>query len=438
MKTYAGPSNIIRALRNRNFALYTAGSVFSLIGTWMQRVVTGWLTWELTGSGAWLGLIAFADLFPTVIVGLLAGAYADRWDRLRVTKVSQALAMLQAVALFILTAAGLITIKLLFALTLFLGVVAAFNQPARLALVPALVPRSDLTAAVAVNSVVFNLARFIGPAIAGIIIATAGISTAYAANALTFVGFLIALSFVHLSESEQASGATGRLWTDLVAGLRYTTSHFVIATVLILLIAGNVGARPLIELLPGFAAKVFQGDATVLALFTSSVGGGAIIASLWLGGHPGGGGLVRILMASLMLSALAGALFAMTDSLWFAVPLLIAIGFGMASTGVAAQTLIQLSVDSSMRGRVLGIYGLLFRGGPAVGALLMGWASDYVGLQLPIFIGAALVLAVWLWARRRQARMIDGFEGRTSSTASDRPPTAMSGHAPPPQGGTTQ
>ncbi|MGH6924551.1 MAG: MFS transporter, partial [Propylenella sp.] len=230
MNPLSGLQNIVRALKNPSFGIYTAGSAVSLIGTWMQRVVTGWLAWELTGSGAWLGLVVFADLFPTVIVGPIAGAYADRSDRLFVTKVSQTLAMLQAFALFGLTATGLINIWLLFVLTLFLGIVAAFNQPARLALIPALVPRSDLTAAVAVNSVVFNLARFLGPAVAGLVIATVGVPVAYAANALTFVAFLVALAWVRLIEEEALPSKHGTLFADLVAGIRYAGSHVGIAT----------------------------------------------------------------------------------------------------------------------------------------------------------------------------------------------------------------
>jgi MFS family permease len=378
----------------------------------MQRVVTGWLTWELTGSGAWLGLVVFADLFPTVIVGPIAGAYADRSDRLRVTKISQALAMLQAVALFLLTATGLINIGLLLALTLFLGVVAAFNQPARLALIPALVPRSDLTAAVAVNSVVFNLARFIGPAVAGLIIATVGVSVAYAANAATFIAFLVALSKVRLNVSEALPQGRGKLWSDLIAGIRYSASHVGIATVLTLMIAANVGARPLLELLPGFAADVFHSGAAGLALLTSSVGAGAIIAGFWLAGMSGGTSLGRAFLANTLISALAGVLFAMTDNMWLAVPLLVVNGFAMAGMGIAAQTLIQIAVDPGMRGRVLSLHGLIFRGGPALGALIMGTASDLVGLRLPIFLGATVVLAVWIWARLRQSRMTESLGGQ--------------------------
>jgi MFS family permease len=134
---------------------------------WMQRIAIGWLTWQLTGSGLWLGIVAFADFFPVVLIGPIAGAAADRGDRLRVVKTSQTISLVQATVLFLLTASGHMTIGLLVALTAFQGMVVAFNQPARLALVPSLIPPSDLATAVAINSVVFNLARFIGPACGG-------------------------------------------------------------------------------------------------------------------------------------------------------------------------------------------------------------------------------------------------------------------------------
>ena len=412
MTPFSGLGNIVRTLQNPNYRIYTAGNAVSLIGTWMQRVVTGWLTWELTGSGAWLGVMVFADLFPTVLIGPLGGAYADRVDRLRVTQVSQALSMLQAVALFILTATGLIDIWLLLALTLFLGIVTAFNQPARLAIISGLVPPRDLTSAVAVNSVVFNLARFIGPALAGVLIATAGVSLAYAVNALTFIAFQVALARIKLAdEPAQLMPASAGLWRDLAAGLRYTASHLGIGAVLILMLAANVGARPLIELLPGFAAAVFRSGPTGLALLTSSVGVGAIVAGLWLGGRSGREGLSAILLANTLLSAAAAALFAATDAMWLAVPVLVLAGFSMTSMGVSAQTLIQVSVEASMRARVLSIYGLLFRAGPALGALIMGAASERVGLRLPVVCGAGLVTIVWAWGWLRRSRIAKSFEG---------------------------
>ena len=169
---------IVRALKNPNYGTYAAGNSVSLIGTWIQRIAVGWLAWELTGSGAWLGAVAFADLFPAVFIGPFGGAVADRLSRLRIITISQALAMVQAVALFWLTFSGAVTIEWLFALVLVNGFVMGFNQPSRLALVPSLVPREDLSTAVAINAIVFNLARFIGPAVAGLLIVSWGVAAA--------------------------------------------------------------------------------------------------------------------------------------------------------------------------------------------------------------------------------------------------------------------
>jgi len=409
MNHLAGLHNIVRALSNPNFGIYTAGNAVSLVGTWMQRVATGWLAWELTGSGAWLGAVVFADLFPTVLVGPIAGAYADRTDRLRVTKISQTLGMLQAAALFLFTATGAINIELLLILTLFLGVVAAFNQPARLALIPALVPRSDLTTAVAVNSVVFNLARFIGPAAAGVAIVSGGVAVAFLLNAVSFAFFLLALSRIRLEPAE-ARMAKRNLFADLAEGFRYAMSHAGIAPVLLLLIVTSVGVRPVIELMAGFADSVFAAGAQGLAMLTSAIGIGAVVGGVWLAGRAEPEGLTRVVLRATLALVATTLVFAATDALWLGLVAMLVLGFAMVGAGVGTQTLIQLSVDSAMRGRVLSLYGLIFRGAPALGALMMGVASEAVGLRWPLSAGALCVLAAWAWARAREGRIIHALE----------------------------
>src|SRR5690242_12367601 len=183
----AGFANAARALSSRNYRLYASGNFVSLIGTWLQRIAVGWLAWQLTHSGTWLGLVAFADLFPTVIVSPFAGAVADRRDRLGVIVATQVASTAQAALLAVLVWSGWIEIWSLFFLTLLLGVCGAFNQPARLALIPSLVDRSVLASAVAINSISFNLARFIGPAAAGLVIAEGGIALAFVVNAVTYL-----------------------------------------------------------------------------------------------------------------------------------------------------------------------------------------------------------------------------------------------------------
>lgn len=411
MTSTSGFHGILRALRNPNYGIYTAGSSVSLIGTWLQRVATGWLTWELTGSGTWLGIMAFADLFPTVLIGPFAGAAADRLDRLRVTKISQGLAMIQATTLFALTVTGLITIWSLLGLVAFLGIVTAFNQPARLAMIPSLVPRADLPAAIAINSIVFNMARFIGPAVAGVIIVATDVAWAFLVNAVTFTWFLYALSRVRLDSAAEKAVRSGRnLLGDLADGIRYAARHRGIAPILVMLIVVCVGARPVIELLPGFAARVFGSGAAGLATMTSAIGIGAVIGGIWLAGRRDPRGLTRVALFSTLGLALCTGLFAATETMWVAAPALVASGFCMVGAGIGTQTLLQFSVDGAMRGRVMSLYGLIFRGAPALGALIMGAASEAIGLQLPVIVGALLVVAAWTWALARRARMAEALE----------------------------
>jgi MFS family permease len=400
---------IRQALRSRNFAIYTAGNSVSLVGTWLQRTTVGWLAWELTQSGAWLGLIAFADLFPTVVCAPFAGAVADRFDRLRVTRTTQLLMGAQAAALCLLTAAGLIDIWLLFALTGFLGVVSAFNQPARIAMLPQLVERQHVNAAVAVNSIVFNLARFIGPAAAGILILASGTPLAFGVNAITFAFFHWTLSRVRPAPAPPRPAAQATFGADVLEGLRFTAAHGGIAAVFALLTIGAVGCRPIVELLAGFAEEVFSSGPQGLAILTSSISVGAIAAGLAVGVSSQPRVLLATVLQSTLLTALGAALFSATSLFWAAAPAMILLGYGLSQTGIAAQTLLHLSVGESMRGRVLSVYSTIFRGGPAVGALLMGVASEPFGLRAPVFAGALVVLVCWLWAYGRRDRIAAHF-----------------------------
>ena len=403
-------------LRNADFAAYSAGSAVSLIGMWMQRIAIGWLTWELTGSGLWLGIVAFADFFPVMLVGPIAGAAADRWDRLRVVKTSQTVSLAQATVLFGLTASGHMTIELLVGLTAFQGFVVAFNQPARLALVPSLVARADLASAVAINSVVFNLARFIGPIFAGFAIVWSGVAAAFAANAISYVAFLVALARIRVAPTVVESANRRSLAADLGEGIRYTATHPGIGALLVLLIALGVGGRPLNELLPGFAADVFHSGAEGLSILAASIGGGAILGGLWLGQRAHSSGLTWIVLGSSLVGALATILAVATDHLWAAVPAVVVFGFCMSTGGIAIQTLIQLATDRSMRGRVMGLYGLIFRGAPAVGALGAGLASAQFGLRWPVVFGALLVIAVCIWAFLARERIAAAMESKDLDT----------------------
>ena len=403
-------------LRNANFGIFTLGNSVSLIGMWMERIAVGWLTWQLTESGFWLGVVAFADFFPVVVIAPFAGAVADRWDRLLLVKISQSLLLVQAAALFALTVSGAINVGLIVLLTAIHGILVAFNQPARLALVPSLVPRADLGAAVAINSVSFNLARFIGPIFAGLAIVWSGVAAAFGANALTYIVYIVALMRIRIvaGDDEEPTVPRGFI-ADIADGIRYTATHPAIGSLLLLLVAIGVGGRPLTELLPGFADDVFNAGAAGLSILASAVGAGAILAGLWLGHRANSSNLLAVTLATTIGMAVSAVAIVATDRLWLAVPAVVAYGFCMSAAGIASQTLVQLASARNMRGRVMGLYGLIFRGGPAIGALGAGILSVQLGLRWPVVVGAALLLAAWLWTWLIRDRIAAALAGNPDS-----------------------
>jgi MFS family permease len=264
--------------------------------------------------------MAFADFFPGLVVGPLAGAFADRTNQLTIVKFSQVVSLLQAMALFALLAAHHLNIWGLVALTAFQGAVVAFNQPARLALVPSLVAESDLGSAVAINSVIFNIARFIGPMVAGLVIVWSGIAASFAANAASYVVFLLALLWVRIDDKAAKASKRRKFSTDFKEGIRYTATHPVIGSLLLLLTAIGVGGRPLNQLLPGFAAQIFHLGAGAFSILASAAGAGAILGGVWLGHRSQSAQLPSIAAVTAIAGAMAAIGVSATSDLWIAVP----------------------------------------------------------------------------------------------------------------------
>lgn len=393
-----------RAFGNRNFAIYTAGSTIALIGLWVQRLGVGWLTWELTRSGFWLGAVAFADLFPAVVIGPFAGVLADRLDRLRLGIACQILSLAQTLALFLLTATDSVGLVSLLALTVFLGMVRAVYQPVRLSLVPALVGPEDVPAAVAISSVIFNLARFVGPAVAGLIITGAGVAPTFGFYAVTVTALLLAFARLDIERGPVSAGRGGGLLAEVGEGVRYTARHQAIGPLLFLMLAVSLLARPVAELFPGFADVVFGQGAAGLAWLTSAIGLGAVGGGIWLARRGTAAGLAMVAIVGSAWCAGSLLLFTVTRLFWVAVPAMAVFGFAAVAIAIATQTLILGVVEDSIRGRVLSLYGVIFRGAPAVGSLLMGALSGPLGLRLPFAAGALLcgVATYWLWRRRRR------------------------------------
>ena len=389
-----------RALSNRNFCIYTAGNIPSVIGVWVQRVAVGWLTWELTESGAWLGLMGFADLFPIVVCSPIAGLVADRYDRLAIAKVVQVVAAFQAVVLTVLYFAGLVTVEILFAFTLIAGTDQAFYQPVRQAMTPNLVRNEDLAAAIAINSVAWHSARFIGPAIAGIILVVSEPGYAFAFNAIAFSTFLIALWNIRITPEPPAARSPGGALGDLMDGYRYAFSHPVIGPLYVILGTGAMFGRPVVELLPGFAAAVFGRSPDGLAWLTSAMGLGAVLGGIWLGNRGRISGLATLAVMALCGTAAFLLIFTYTAMFEIAVLCMTGIGFMYVVTGTTIQTMVQTVVEPQLRGRVLALYGMIWIGGASVGAVVMGTMSEWFGLRAPVAGGAVIVIVVWIWAMR--------------------------------------
>jgi MFS family permease len=404
-----GVGNAARAFAHHNFRVYVWGNSISLIGWWLQKVAVGWLAWTLTHSGAWLGFVSLADFLPVLVLSPFAGVLADRRDRVRILRLTQLCGCAQAVLLAILVYTGVIGIDLLFGLVLALGIASALAQPARLALIPTLVDRDCLASALAINSVAFNMARFIGPAIAGLLIADVGIAAAFVANALGYVWFQIALHRLRdLPPLPPASGQNA-LRASYEA-FRYATQHAGIGPLLLLFVGTTIATRGFVEMFPGFADNVFNRGPEGLSMLTSTVGLGAILGGMWMIMRPRIDGLTGVVLAATLAMSLAVLAFAATDRFFLALPCVLVAGAAMTVTGTGAQTLIQAAVDSRMRGRVMALYGVIFRAGPALGAVLCGAASVRFGLRAPLAAGAVLSCAVWLATRLRYRDMATSLE----------------------------
>lgn len=409
-------ASIGAALKQRNFAWYLSGSTIALTGMWAQRVAIGWLAWELTHSGTWLGLVSFADLFPTVVFTPIAGVIADRVDRRRMSILALSLAMMQAFTLAALTWFKLIEIWSLLALVAFAGIVFAFNAAARLAMVPNLVERQYVPSALALDSATYNMARFAGPMVAGVTIAAWGVETTFLLNSLTFTVFIYALARARMVRSEIATRgrSSDGMIRQLTAGARYAAGHPGIGPILILLIASSIGIRGFMELLPGLADEVFHRGAVGLAQLNAAAGVGAFITTFWLAQRGHVRGITGAVIFGLLVSGLAVLAFSSTDIFVIGMTATLVAGASSALCATGTQTLMQTVVAGPMRGRVMSLYAMFNRGAPAIGALMMGSASGFVGFRTALLGGAALALGVLVWVLGRRRRMTRALETEPS------------------------
>jgi MFS family permease len=383
-------SRIAGVLRISDFAWYQAGNATSLTGYWTQRVAAGWLAWDLTHSTAWLGAVAFAEFAPSVVFSLIGGILADRRDRVQLLRLGQTSTMLLSGLLAILHATGLLNIYWLVAVTGALGLVAGLNLPSRLAVAPSLVDAERLPAAVAVNSISFNMARFVGPALAAVLLVTTGATVVFALNALAFGFFSYCLTRVRWKRSATESGAAAR--EGIFAAVHSLLADRRLGAVILLQAIAGLLLRPASEIFPAFADTVFARGAPGLAWLNAALGVGAVLGALYASGQGGSSILGREIWWSSLFFAASLAGFALTGLFWPALILLVLHGIAMAASGISSLAYVQMRAPADKLGRILSIYGLIFRAAPAVGALGIGMLAEWAGLSEAVLAVGVLAL----------------------------------------------
>jgi predicted MFS family arabinose efflux permease len=410
MSSHALLGGIGRALSNVQFRRYWTSNALSTVGRWIYRTAVMWFIWELTKSTTWLGVVAFADIFPMVVLSVFAGAISDRIGYMRVIKDTQLAIVILTAVFSALIITDLITAELVVALSIIHGSIEAMSTPPRVAVVNALVEKADLSSAIALNSAMFNASRILGPAIAGGLLLVIDVGMVLLLAMITFVQFYIVLLFLRVEQAGGTGKISMSLITDMWDGILYAWRHSGIRFLLVILTMVGLFVRPFMELAPGFADRVFGLGPDGLASILSSIGIGAMIASLWLARRGRTEGLTRIVTVSLAAQAGAVVLFTTTSNIYIAVVYLLLMGFFMLLTGVGAQTLIQNTVASAVRARVMSLFILLSWGLPALGALIGGWVASYAGLQITIGVAAAIVLIVYVWFHVAAKRLAPGLE----------------------------
>ncbi|MBK1658246.1 MFS transporter [Paracraurococcus ruber] len=410
-----------RALSHRDARLFFAASLVSWTGLWVHRIAVSWLAWEMTRSAFWVGMVAFCDLAPAVLFSPIAGAVADRMDRVRLCMVSQGAIAVQAALVAGLLAAGELTIGLLLALEVMSGIAASFSQPARQSLMPGLVPRADLPAAVACNSLCFNVARFIGPGLAGPIIATGGVVPAIALNSLAYVIATLTMPLLRVEASQRRGHAPeGSVWAEAAAGFRYAGQHPGIGPLLAFAAIAAILMRGVQEILPPFVERIFLRGPDGLALLTACIGIGALFSGLWVASRGRMEGATRLAIGAVGVQAVATIGFVATGAFPFALLCAAAMGAAGSVHGISTQTLVQNAADPAMRGRVLSLWGLITRACPALGALALGGLGEVFGLRLPTILAMLLALLVLGWGLHRLPRMARVLEDRGEAPVAAR------------------
>ncbi len=378
---------LLRALHHRNFRLFYCGQAISLIGTWTQRVAIGWLVYRLTGSVFMLGLVSFIGDLPLFLVAPFAGVMADRWNQHRILIAIQTLAMVQASILAILVLTGAVEVWHAVVLSIFLGLVHAFDVPVRQSFMPDLIEkREDLGNAIALNSSMVHGARLLGPSLAGILIAATGEGICFLLNAVSYIAVIAALIAMKISPKEKAAGNI-RVMKELQEGLAYVSHSVPIRSILLLLGLVSLVAMPYQVLMPVFAKDILLGGPRTFGFLVGCSGLGALAGAVYLASRKSAPGLERMIAIAAGIFGVGLITFSFSRILWLSFFLMLFSGFGMMIQMASSNTVLQTIVDDNMRGRMMGFYAMAYRGMVPLGSLLAGVLAGKIGAPGTLLLG---------------------------------------------------
>ena len=379
--------------------VFFGGQSVSLIGTWMQQIAMSWLVYRLTNSAFLLGVVSFSSQIPIFLFASIAGVYADRWNRHRILVVTQALSMIQALTLAVLTMTGVVHVWQIIALGICLGVINAFDMPTRQSFIVEMIEKpDDLGNAIALNSFMFNGARLVGPAVAGILIGLLGEGVCFLINGLSFIGIIIALLAIKVPKRNKEVHAP-RLWHDLKEGYSYAFGFAPIRYILLQLGLMSFMGMTYAVLMPIFAKDVLHGGPHTLGFLMAANGIGAITGAVYLASRQTILGLGRLIAIA---SAIFGAgviAFSLSTVLAFSLSMMFVVGFGMIVQLASSNTILQSIVEEDKRGRVMSIYATALMGMAPIGNLFSGALASWIGAPATLILsGLACIIGSLLFA----------------------------------------
>jgi MFS family permease len=398
-----------RALKHRNFRLFFGGQTISLMGTWMTRLATSWLVYRLTGSAILLGVVGFSGQIPTFLLAPLAGVWVDRLNRRNVLLVTQILAMLQSLALAALTLTHRINIHEIIALSAFQGLINAFDMPGRQTfLVEMVEDKEDLGNAIALNSSMVNLARLVGPSLAGAVIAVSSEGYCFLIDGISYLAVILSLALMRVHAAALRRSADSMLG-QFAEGWKYVSGSAPIRTILLLFALVSLMGWPFTVLMPIFAGKILHGGPHTLGFLMGAVGVGALISALSLAARKTVLGLGKMIPISTAAFGLGLIGFGLSRYFWVSLALMLVCGFGMMQQMAASNTIIQTIVEDSKRGRVMSFYTVAFVGMAPFGSLLAGALAHAVGAPYTVMFSGVCCIAGAAWFATRLPNIREGI-----------------------------